>query len=183
MPGRRRTGDSHYYPTMRAPVEYDVPGCCHLNVTEADLEVYCNNLPHKYLRNLSYLLGANTLADYRIRRLDVGLCKQTLFSGLPCQLVSVPSVFTMDIVHLTVLNEPDLFLKLFTGKLDVGDGDDREAWDWAVFYQNTPLWNAHGVTVAQTVPYIPSSFGRAPHDPSKKINLGYKAWKYQQYIL
>ncbi len=89
----------------------------------------------------------------------------------------------MDIVHLTVLNEPDLFLKLFTGKLDVGDGDDREAWEWAVFYQDTPLWNTHGVTVAQTVPYIPSSFGRAPCDLSKKINLGYKAWKYQQYIL
>jgi len=84
----------------------------------------------------------------------------------------------MDIVHLTVLNEPDLFLKLFTAKLDVGDDDDREAWDWVVFYQDTPLWNVHGVTVVQTVPYIPSSFGRAPRDPSKEINLGYKAWKY-----
>ncbi|KAH9002127.1 hypothetical protein EDB86DRAFT_2801244 [Lactarius hatsudake] len=85
-------------------------------------------------------------------------------------------------MHLTVLNEPDLFLKLFTGKLDVGDDDDRETWDWAVFYKKTPLWNAHGDTVAQTVPYIPSSFGRAPRDPSKKINSGYKAWEYQQYF-
>ncbi len=182
MPGRRRFGDSHYYPAMKVPLDYDIVGCCHPDVTDADLSVYRSDLPHKYSRNLSYLLEAKTLAEYRTRRLEVGLCKQTLFSGLPYQPISVPSVFTMDIMHLTVLNEPDLFLKLFTGKLDVGDSDDRETWDWAVFYKNTPLWNMHGDTVARTVPYIPSSFGRALRDPSKKINSGYKAWEYQQYF-
>ena len=88
----------------------------------------------------------------------------------------------MDIMHLTVLNEPDLFLKLFTGKLDVYEPDDRDTWDWAVFYKNNALWTSHGETVTLAVPYIPSSFGCAPRDPTKKINLGYKAWEYQQYF-
>jgi hypothetical protein len=183
MPGRRRFGDSHYYPAMKAPLgDYDVPGCCHPDVTETDLNVYRSNLPRKYSENLGYLLGASTLAEYRSRRLAVGLCKQALFSGLPCQPIPVPSIFTMDIMHLSVLNEPDLFLKLFTGKLDVSEPDDRETWDWAVFLGKPALWNAHGETVARSVPYIPSSFGRAPRDPSKKINSGYKAWEYQQYF-
>ena len=78
-------------------------------------------------------------------------------------------------MHLTTLNDPDLFLKLFTGKLDVYEPDDRSTWDWAVFYKNNALWNAHGETVARSVPFIPSCFGRAPRDPAKKLNTGYKA--------
>ncbi|KAF8264362.1 hypothetical protein EI94DRAFT_1441586, partial [Lactarius quietus] len=30
--------------------------------------------------------------------------------------------------------------------------------------------------------YIPSSFGRAPQDPAKSINSGYRAWEHQQYM-
>jgi hypothetical protein len=182
MPGRRHDGDSHYYPVMRAPLNYDVEGCCHPDVTCDDLDEYRDDLPHKHTENIKFLLAAPTQAEFRLRRLAVGICKQTIFSGLPCQPIPVPSVFTMDIMHLTVLNEPDLFLKLFTGKLDVYDPDDRDTWDWALFYKNTALWAAHGETVTRAVPYIPSSFGRAPRDPAKKINSGYKAWEYQQYF-
>jgi hypothetical protein len=32
------------------------------------------------------------------------------------------------------------------------------------------------------VPFLPSSFGRTPRDPAKKMNSGYKAWEYQQYL-
>lgn len=88
----------------------------------------------------------------------------------------------MDIMHLSVLNDPELFVKLFTGRLDVYDPDDWATWDWAIFYKNTRLWNAHGDSVARAVPFIPSTFGRAPRDPAKKINSGYKAWEYQQYL-
>ena len=116
------------------------------------------------------------------RQLEFGLCKQTLFSGLPVQVLPVPSIFTMDIMHLSVLNDPDLFMKLFTGKLDVYEPDNRDTWDWAIFYKNTVLWNAHGSTVSLSVPFIPSSFGRAPRDPAKRMNSGYKAWEYQQYL-
>ena len=108
--------------------------------------------------------------------------KQTLFSGLPHHPLPVPNLFTMDIMHLTVLNDPDLFLKLFTGRLNVYKPDDKSTWDWAVFYKNDTLWKSHGETVVRAVPFIPSSFRRAPRDPFKKLNTGYKAWEFQQYI-
>ncbi|KAH8978597.1 hypothetical protein EDB86DRAFT_3090340 [Lactarius hatsudake] len=88
----------------------------------------------------------------------------------------------MDIMHLTTLNDPDLFIKLFTGKIDVYEPDDRSTWDWAVFHGNNRLWNAHGETVPMSVPFIPLSFGRAPRNPATKINSGYKAWEYQIYL-
>ena len=44
----------------------------------------------------------------------MGLCKHTLFSGLPHQPLPVSSNLTMDIMHLTTLNDPDLLIKLFT---------------------------------------------------------------------
>jgi Transposase family tnp2 len=182
MPGRRRDGDSHYYPVMALPHSYDIPGCSHPDISSGDLHSYRSELPRKYTENLRHLLAANSQAEYRARRLQVGLCKQTLFHGLPHQPLPVPSVFTMDIMHLSVLNDPDLILKLFLGKLDVYDPDDRENWDWAIFYRKLALWNAHGETVARAVPFLPSSFGRAPRDPAKKLNTGYKAWEFQQYI-
>ena len=182
LPGRRRDGDSHYYPVMKMPHNYEVEGCCHPDITGNDLATYRSELPQKYTANIAHLSGARTQAEFRARRLDIGLCKQTLFTGLPHLPIQVPSIFTMDIMHLSVLNDPDLFIKLFTGKMDVCEPNDRALWDWAVFYKNSPLWNAHGETVALAVPFIPSSFGRAPWDPAKKINSGYKAWEYQQYL-
>jgi hypothetical protein len=182
MPSRCRDGDSHYYPAMSLPDNYNVLGCCYPDVTAANLHSYRGELPRKYKENLEYLLAATTQRDYKACRLAVGLCKQTLFSGLPNQPLPVLSNFMMDIMHLSVLNDPDLFLKLFTGKLDCYEPDNRSTWDWAVFYLNPNLWNAHGETVVRAVPYIPSSFGHMPRDPAKKLNSGYKAWEFQQYI-
>ena len=182
MPSRHRTGDGHYYPIMHRPHDYDLIGCSHSDVHNEDLSRYRADLAQKYKQNLEFLLASHTQTEYRTRCLAVGLCKQTLFSGLPCQPIPVPNVFIMDIMHLTMLNDPDLFLKLFTGKLDVYEPDDRSTWDWAIFYRNNDLWKAHGETVVRAVPYIPSSFGRAPRDPAKKLNTGYKAWEFQQYI-
>jgi hypothetical protein len=141
MPGWRCDNDSHYYPVMRAPLSYDIDRCCHLDMTCHDLDEYQVNLPCKHKQNLKYLLDAKTLTEFRTHRLEVGICKQTIFSGLPCQPIPVPSVFTMDIMHLTMLNELELFLKLFTGKLDVNTPDDRDTWNWVVFYKN----NAYGL--------------------------------------
>ena len=182
MLGRRRDGDTHYYPVMKLPRAYSIEGCCHADISVEDLRQYRKNLPWKYERNINHLLSATSEKMFRKHQLDVGLCKQTLFSGLPVQLLRIPSIFTMDIMHLSVLNDPDLFLKLFTGKLDVCEPDERSTWDWAIFYKNSVLWNAHGATVPMAVPFIPSSFGRAPQDLAKKMNSGYKAWEYQQYL-
>ncbi len=182
MPSRRRTGDSHYYPAMNCPDEYAVVNCTHPDVTDADLLNFRSHLPQKYSENINFLLHAQSQAEYRQCQLALGLCKQTLFSGLPFQPLPVPTNFTLDIMHLSVLNHPDLFMKLFTGKLDVYDSDDRLNWDWAVFYQNNTLWEGHGKSVAMCSSYIPSSFGRTPRNPALKINSGYKAWEYQLYF-
>jgi hypothetical protein len=182
MPSRNRKGDRHYYPAMQLPRNYTLAGSCHPDVNEANLVRYRSRLARKYKQNMEFLLSSSTQAEFYLRRLATGLCKQTLFSGLPRQPLPVPNVFTMDIMHLTTLNDPDLLIKLFTGKLNVYEPDDRSTWDWAVFLSNTTLWNAHGETVERAVPYLPSCFGRAPRNPAKKLNTGYKAWEYQQYI-
>ena len=182
MPSRHRTGDGHYYPAMRRPANYTVAGCSHSDVRNEDLAAFRSTLDEKYRRNLDRLLAVRTQAEYRLQRLNLGLCKQTLFSGLPHQPLPVPNIFTMDIMHLTNLNDPDLFVKLFTGKLDVYHPDDKTTWDWAIFHQNNALWKAHGETVVRAVPFLPSSFGRAPRDPAKSLNTGYKAWEFQQYM-
>ncbi|KAH9050836.1 hypothetical protein EDB87DRAFT_1696226 [Lactarius vividus] len=182
MPSRRCTGDGHYYPVMNLPDGYGVEGCLHPDVTCNDLSKYRTDLARKYRNNMEFLLASRTQTEYKYRRLATGLSKQTLFSGLPRLPLPIPSLFTMDIMHLSVLNDPDLLIKLFTGKLDVYDPDDRSSWDWAIFFRNPTLWNAHGETVTRAIPFLPSSFGHAPRDPAKKINSGYKAWEFQQYV-
>ena len=182
MPSRHRAGNGHYYPVMNRPDDYEVDGCDHPDVSDGDLERFREGLPEKYRQNIDCLLTATTQADFKILRLALGLSKQTIFSGLLCQPLPVPSLFTMDIMHLSVLNDPDLFIKLFTGKLDVYEPDNMADWDWAIFYHRPKLWTAHGETISRSVPFIPSSFGRAPRGPSKKLNLGYKAWEFQLYM-
>ena len=132
MPSQHRTGDGHYYPAMCRPHNYDVAGCNHPDIHSGDLGTYRGQLNHKYSQNLNFLLSARTQGDYQNRRCEMGLCKQTLFTGLPRQPLPVPNVFTMDIMHLTVLNDPDLLLKLFMGKIDVYEPDDQYTWDWAL---------------------------------------------------
>ncbi len=162
MPGWCRDGDSHYYPVMKLPQDYTVPRCCHVDISVKDLVLFCKGLPGKYLENIMYLVSSGTQAMYKTCQLEVRLCKQMLFSRLPHQVLCISSISTMDIMHLLVLNDPDLFMKLFTGKMDVYDPDDWETWDWAVFYKNTALWNMHRETVARAVPFIPSSFRCTP---------------------
>ena len=68
------------------------------------------------------------------------------------------------------------------GKMDVYKPDNRSTWDWAVFYCNKYLWEAHGETVAQATRFIALFFGCTSQDPAKKINSGYKVWEYQLYV-
>ena len=175
MPGQQHDKDTHYYPVMSRPHNYSVTQCCHADISVHDLVLYRKRLSWKYNQNIKHLLESESEKQFRERQLELGLCKQTLFSGLPVLVLAVPSIFTMDIMHLSALNDPNLFMKLFTGKLDVYEPDDRDTWDWAIFYKDNRLWNAHGSTVPISVPFIPSSFGHLPCDPAKKMNSGYKA--------
>ena len=159
LPGRRRDRDGHYYPAMLKPDAYDVTGCDHNDVTFSDLKQYQKDVSTRYHNNLQRLLRADNPTQFKDRRLDTGLCKQTIFSGLRDGL-GIPNMFPLDIMHLVNLNDPDLLLGLWRGTIKVYSPDSLELWNWRVLVGD--IWKAHGKTVAMATPFIPSSFGRAP---------------------
>jgi hypothetical protein len=177
--GRRREGDGHYFPVMSKPDTYAIPGCSHDDVTFKDLHKFRQNISATYEKNLQVLLSARNTSQYNKYRLETGLCKPTLFSGLIT--LGVPGIFTMDLMHLSVLNDPDLLLGLWRGTIKCYPPDDVSTWDWAALKEKK-IWQAHGDSIEAATPFIPSSFGRAPRNPADKINSGYKAWEFQLYI-
>jgi hypothetical protein len=180
LPGRRRERDGHYYPVMLKPDAYEVTGCDHDDVTFSDLRRYQQGVSARYHDNLCRLLRANNPTQFKDYRLDTGLCKQTILSGLRNGL-GIPNIFPLDIMHLINLNDPDLLLGLWRGTIKIYPPDKIELWNWRVLIGK--IWQAHGKTVALATPFIPSSFGRAPRNPAEKINSGYKAWEFQIYLI
>jgi hypothetical protein len=47
-------------------------------------------------------------------------------------MLGVPGIFTMDLMHLSVLNDPDLLLQLWRGTIKRYLPDDISTWDWAI---------------------------------------------------
>jgi hypothetical protein len=180
LPGRRRDRDGHYYPVMLKPEAYSVAGCDHNDVLLPDLRRYQQGVSTRYHENLIKLLRAENPTRFKDRRLETGLSKQTLFSGLHGSL-GIPNSFPLDIMHLVNLNDPDLLLGLWRGTIKVYPPDNLELWTWRVLVGD--VWRAHGKTVALATQYIPSCFGRAPRNPAEKINSGYKAWEFQIYLI
>ena len=180
LPGRRRERDGHYYPAMLKPNTYDVTGCNHDDVMLSDLRRYKQDVSTRYHDNLFKLLNADNPTQFKERRLETGLCKQTIFSGLRFSL-GIPNIFPLDVMHLVNLNDPDLLLGLWRGTMKVYPPDSLEFWDWRVLVGN--VWQAHRKTVSLATQFIPSCFGRAPRNPAEKINSGYKAWEFQIYLI
>lgn len=180
LPGRHRDRDGHYYPVMLKPDAYDVAGCDHDDILLSDLRQYQQGISARYHDNLIKLLRAENLTQFKDRRLETGLCKQTIFSGLHKSL-GIPSAFPLDIMHLINLNDPDLLLGLWRGTIKVYPPDNLELWTWRTLVGD--VWRAHGKSVALATHFIPSSFGRTPRNPAEKINSGYKAWEFQIYLI
>jgi hypothetical protein len=181
LSGRHRTGDPHYYPVMLKPINYNVRGCLHEDVTFQDLEDYRQDTPRRYLENLQKLVAARNPADFAKLRLETGLCKQTILSGLSEEhTLGIPNMFLLDIMHLVALNDSDLFMGLWCGTIKCYPPDSKANWDWVVLKGR--VWEAHGKTVAAATPFIPSSFDRAPRNIAEKINSGYKAWEFLLYL-
>ena len=164
---------------MSKPDSYAILGCSHDDVTFKDLHSHRQNIGATYERNLRLLLSARNTGQYNKLRLETGLCKPTLFSELIT--LGVPGIFTMDLMHLSVLNDPDLLLGLWRGTIKCYLPDDISTWDWAVL-KDKKVWQAHGDSIEAVTLFIPSSFGRAPRNPADKINSRYKAWEFQLYI-
>jgi hypothetical protein len=177
-PGRHKPHGTHYYPALFKPLDFEVEGSNHAHIQLCDikgcnLEIYSNNL-----RQVISSVGES---NYRRNRLETGIARPSIFMGLlEARTLSVPKCFPIDIMHLVSLNITDLLLGLWRGTIDCDKHDTTEDWDWAVL--RGVNWERHGAEVAATKHYLPTSFDRAPRNPSEKINSSYKAWEYLNYV-
>jgi hypothetical protein len=178
LPGRRRQGDGHYCPILLKPLNYNIDGCNHPDVSKSDLRRFRENTTARYHNNLEILCKSQNNNQYNNNRLETGICNPTIFSGLIGTL-QVPNLFVLDIMHLVSLNIPDLLLGLWQGTIKYYGEDHHHNWPWCVLKDT--IWKAHGKTVAMAAPYLPMSFDRA-RNPAEKINSGYKAWEFLLYI-
>ncbi|OBZ71428.1 hypothetical protein A0H81_08373 [Grifola frondosa] len=180
MKGRHKPGGTHYFPAALKPTNYDVPGCEHADVNLRSLEPD-ESAAQRYVKNLYYLQESRTPTDYKKRRLQTGIAKPSLFSGLPPHHnMGILGMFGADLMHLLALNIPDLLLSLWRGTLYCEKSDDKVTWDWATLKGDT--WKVHGAMVAAATPYLPGSFDRPPRNPAEKMSSGYKAWEFSMYL-
>ncbi|KAK1234541.1 hypothetical protein PQX77_002255, partial [Marasmius sp. AFHP31] len=181
LPGRRRPGDGHYYPMMQKPSNgYAIEGASHPNISFESLAQFRQVTPQVYSENLDKLCSSSNHSQYIANCLETGLVKPSILLGIPLTINS-PGMFLVDIMHLLDLNDPDLFISLWQGKLkSYGADSSRDNWDWAVLRGET--WTQHGEMVARCTPFLPISFGRAPRDPAEKINSGYKVWEFSIWL-
>lgn len=182
--GRHKKSAGHHYPAMLKPdSSYAVEGSMH-----EDFSLRTQPLrPQKesaarYKDNLDWLLRSANLTQYRHRRLETGIAKRSIVSGLPqgCTF-GIPGSYPADMMHLAALNIPELKLSLWRGTLPCEAPDDKSTWDWAVF-RDTEIWKTHGKAVADATPYLPGSFDRPPRNPAEKISSGYKAVEFMTYL-
>ncbi|RPD55758.1 hypothetical protein L226DRAFT_548519 [Lentinus tigrinus ALCF2SS1-7] len=131
---------------------------------------------------LAAMRAARTKRDYVRERLQTGIAKSSIFSGLPERhFLGVPGAFVLDLMHLISLNLTDLIVSLLRGTLSCDSTDDKATWDFAIFAAKTP-WKKHGKLVASCGRYLPGSFDRIPRDSAEKISSGYKAWEFLLYV-
>ena len=64
------------------------------------------------------MLSSN-VTQYKKQHLETGIVKLSLFMGLQSDsILDIPGCFVSDIMHLVVLNLPDLLLSLWQGTID-----------------------------------------------------------------
>lgn len=176
--GRHKPGAGHYYPAHLKPDNYTVLGCNHADIDVQHIPVPSMN---EYQTNLKYVLESRGINQYKKRRLETGISKQSIFSGLPSsRTLPIPTCFPADLMHLVSLNLTEILLTLWRGTLECDAKDNKDSWDWAVLTGDT--WQAHGKRVADATPYLPGSFDRPPRNPAEKISSGYKAWEWLMYV-
>ncbi|KAG1809193.1 uncharacterized protein BJ212DRAFT_1579764 [Suillus subaureus] len=176
--GRHKMGCTHYYPVLLKPHDYNVAGCSHPDVNVNDIRGASAEM---YWNNLIYVLQSSNETEYKQRRLETGISKPSIFLGFPAErTLGIPKCFGSDIMHLLLLNLPNLLLKLWRGTIECEPPDTKASWYWASLTGNT--WKALGKDVADTRPYLPGSFDRVPRNIAEKINSGYKAWEFWLFL-
>ena len=135
-----------------------------------------------YLKNLKHVLNSSNPTQFAKHCLATGITKPSIFMGLqPNCMFGIPTIFSLDIMHLCDINLPTLHLDMWHGTMDCDKATDScAAWDWAVLQGD--VWKAHGKDISASKSYLPGSFDRPPPNIAGKINSGYKAWEYLIYF-
>lgn len=182
FPSRLKPASNTYYPAALRPNDYNHPGSNHPDVDlRAHAQVQTQAVRPQYLANLRRVIQAPTQAAYQRVRLETGIAKPSIFSGLP-RALPLPACFGADLMHLITLNLTDLLIGLLRGTIPCDPTDDKDTWKaWAVL-EDADAWTAHGKLVAEATRYLPGSFDRPPRNPALKINSGYKAWEFLMYL-
>jgi hypothetical protein len=175
--GRNKVRGAHYYPALLRPTGFDD----HRTSSHPDVDV--NSLPipnhETYRADLRFVVTTPNPTAYERRRFNTGIGKPSIFAGIPRKL-ALPTCFPGDLMHQPLINLTALLLDLWCARPDARDYDRSSDWPWAVL--TGAVWEAHGKLVEQAARYLPTSFGRVPRNPQKKISSGYKAWESLYYI-
>ncbi|KAJ3791857.1 hypothetical protein GGU11DRAFT_819152 [Lentinula aff. detonsa] len=83
-------------------------------------------------------------------------------------------------MHLVFLNLGSLLLPLWRGTIRCDPGDDKANWPWVTLTGDN--WKHHGEEVAAATKYFPSFFYRPPRNPAEKLNSGFKASEWWNYL-
>ncbi len=176
MRSRHKHGTGYYYPAMLEP-HNPTPGAAGRDYSLRDPPP-AETTAQRYKKALDYVLASTSPGQYEKRRLETGISKPSLFSGLPFHL-DIPNMFPMDIMHHLALNVTDIMIKLWRGNFKCSDTDHIDDWPWAIWRKapdgTEKAWTAHGERIGNLCLLLPGSFDRPPRNIAAKINSGYKA--------
>lgn len=182
QPGRHKHRSPQYYPARLKPMNYTIEGCDFPDIPWGEPAEPPDVKEKRYLDNLAYLLASRNQREYQLRRLTTGIAKPSLLTALPrTHRLGFPNCCPGDIMHLASLNLTEVYWGLWCGTIKSAPTDDKRTWDWYTLDPDGDVWKAHGAQVAAATQHIPSSFGRPPRDPAKKMNSSYKAVEWQNY--
>ena len=116
LSGQCECQGKHYFPVLLKPRDYDVEGSSHPDINIRHIrEASCK----EYKKNLSILVVSLNESQYRVRRLETGISKLSIFSGIePSGTLGLPRSTGSDIMHLGTLNISDLMISLWRGTID-----------------------------------------------------------------
>jgi hypothetical protein len=175
--GRNKVRGSHYYPVLLRPSGFEN----HRTSSHPDIDV--TNLPNpdpaQYRNDLYEVVSSRHKTEHARRRFNTGIAKPSIFDGIP-RTLKLPTCFAGDLMHQPVINMATLLFDLWCERPDLRTHDASSSWPWAVL--TGVVWENHGRVVARAAKYLPTSFGRTPRNPEKKISSGYKAWEFLYYL-
>lgn len=137
--GRLKPSANTYYPAARRPDHYDHDGSSHPDI---DLRTFrppdAVDICAEYTANLLRVIRAGGRVSYQRLRLETGIAKPSVFTGIP-RILPIPTCFGADLMHLITLNLTDLIVDLLRATIVCEPTDDVLTWDWAIF-RDRPLW-------------------------------------------